>query len=180
MSQPVNSTQIDRKTPPKVTRKRRKLAFEDMEDVALLVIKYRMNETEACGHLEIRPHQWFLYKQRKGMIPKFEAIQNRIRAAQLANTIGAIDKAGEDREVEYVNRKGEVGTITKPGDWRAKAWIAERVLAPERFSDRQGQPQSVTNNIFTVDVSSIIERVYKAKAIDIDEVKSLPESTQLD
>jgi hypothetical protein len=121
--------------------KRRKITIEDMEAVCRLIVSRRLTETEAAALQGIRQDAWFNYKSLKRNVPRFNDILTRIRASNIDKCLTSIQNAGEDRLV---------GEFVKAGDWRANAWIAERVLAPERFADRksdapQGQPQvSVT------------------------------------
>jgi len=160
---------------------RRALKRADIKAVAERIVKYRMNETEACLDYGIRPKQWFQFKQRHKTSEEFEAIINTIRAGQIRNCIDAIDECGSDREFEVLTKKGEIATITKPGDWRAKAWIAERVLAPERMGQQQGAVNATQVNVYAqlgLDVAQLLQQGQdraKAKAIDVKESKLLPE-----
>lgn len=108
--------------------------------IAELVVKYRLTESEACLSLNVRPKTWFNWKVKQNNGGKYEDILSRIRAGQLKNVIESISKAGDERTI--VTRAGNKVQVN--GDWRAKAWIAERVLAPERLGDRQptSQPQT--------------------------------------
>jgi len=159
---------------------RRRLKRADIEAVAKLVVKYRMNETEACLECGIAPKTWFNFKQRHKTQEQFEVMINGIRASQLRNCVDSIDDAGTTREYESVNKKGEQVTLTKFGDWRAKAWIAERVLAPERLSDRQGSQTNVNVAIVPSNVlDSLLAKVYaepvkQQAVIDVEPVKQLP------
>lgn len=152
--------------PPRSPRRRIKRA--DIKAIADLVVQYRMNETEACLEAGIAPKTWANFKLRHKTQEAFEEMINGIRASQLRNCIGSISKAGDDREFETVTKSGDVATITKPGDWRAKAWIAERVLASDRFSQQQAQPNAVQVNIYQqlgVDVDKLLaEGQQRAKA----------------
>ena len=82
--------------------------------------------------------------------------------------IAYIDEAGDEREYSYVDKRGELKTMTKPGDWRAKAWIAERILAPERLGDRQATV-SVQTNVYAqigIDVQALLKQgAERAKAV---------------
>ncbi len=117
---------------------RRKITSKDIQEIATLMSK-RISETGAVLMLQIRPQSWFNWKSKEKNKRKFEELFTRIREKKLNSIIEAIDESGESREINLPNGK----TYTKNGDWRAKAWIAERVLAPERFSDRQ-QAESTT------------------------------------
>lgn len=165
-------------------KQRIKLTLNDAHDIAELMVKFRMTETEACNHLDINPVRWFEFKVRKKVLPEFSKAQERIRAARLVSVISSIDEAGDERSYDYVDKRGEVKSITKPGDWRAKAWIAERVLAPERLGQQQ-QPQAVQVNVYAqlgIDVERLLADAYKAKSkaiVDVVEAKQLPEQAKV-
>lgn len=159
---------------PKRQGKRRKITLEDMEAVCTLVVKSRLNETEAASLQGISQHQWFVYKQRAKKQAEFESICTRIRAANINAAITRIEKAGDDLHIET-----ETGTIVKRGDWRADAWRAERVLAPERFADRRNdgapqQPAFININLMT----ETLARLYNAQSKAVVEcpasVQALP------
>lgn len=171
--------QIANYTPKK---QRIKLTLNDANDIAELMVKFRMTETEACNHLDINPVRWFEFKVRKKVLPEFSKAQERIRAARLKTVISAIDEAGDERTYDYVDKRGEVKSMTKPGDWRAKAWIAERILAPERLGQQQAvAPAQV--NIYAaigIDVERLLADGYsKAKRIvDVQEVQQIEHKSE--
>ena len=140
------------------------------EQIAELVVKYRMTESEACLHLGIKPQSWFDKKCRR-MESKYADIISRIRAGQLQNVIDSISRAGDEQT--KVTRAGNA--IQVPGDWRAKAWIAERVLAPERLGDRQqsaGPAQPVQINVML----SGVERAYAQVVCNQPQPKQIEKS----
>lgn len=138
------------------------------ENIADLVVKYKMTESEACAHLGIKRQTWFNHKCRPRVGSKYDEIINRIRGAQLVNCIGTINKAGETRTV--TGRDGKAVEIS--GDWRAKAWIAERVLAPERFADRQ--PDQTTTVQVTVALQAATDLYTKLSTAQVVDVQSEP------
>ena len=160
--------------------KRRRITKADIKDIANLVVKYRMNETEACLECGINPKQWSLFKHRHKTSATFEELINGIRARNLRNCLDSIDEAGNTREYESVNKKGEQVTLTKFGDWRAKAWIAERVLAPERMGQQQQTVNATQVNVYAqlgLDVAQLLQQGAeraKAKVIEVKESKLLP------
>lgn len=164
--------------------KRRRITKHDIKQIAGLVVKYRMNETEACLEAGIAPKTWANFKLRHKTQEAFEEMINGIRAAQLHNCIDSIDASGNDREFETVTKSGQITTVTKPGDWRAKAWIAERVLAADRFGQQQA-PAPVAIDAYAqlgLDVAKLLGQAYaqhqQAKAVvDVQEVKQLPEQS---
>jgi len=163
-------------TSPIAPSKRRKITLRDVEEISKLMAK-RITESGACLLLDIRPDTWFNWKSKQANESKFKEIFTRIREAKLNACLEAIDEAGEKRT--YVNKKGEVCEAS--GDWRAKAWMAERAYAPDRFSDRQQAP--VTNNLILgeLETKRLLETIYGAskptvecqpvsKAIDVQAV----------
>ena len=126
---------------PKGRGKRRKVTIQDAEEICRKIVRYRMNETDAAKTLGIAQRQWFLWKERKKHCAEFESLLLRIRESNIQACLDTIDAAGNP--VTFETPKG---SYKKPGDWRAKAWIAERVLAPERFGQQQA-PATVTNSV---------------------------------
>ena len=114
----------DSKTPPQTPPKRRKITKDDVEDLAKLMAK-RIDESGACHMLGIKPMTWFKWKSKEANKAKFAEILSRVREAKLNACLEAIDEAGDGNA-----EKGQ-----RP-DWRAKAWLAERVLAPERYQQK--------------------------------------------
>lgn len=115
--------------------------------------------------LKIKPDSWFQWKRRAKNISKFEQILTRIRESKLNSCIASIDEAGESCLIQ--TEDGEK-TYTKRGDWRAKAWLAERVLAPERLGDKQAdQSAHVTVNILSTEAMAKIEASFKSQHVAI-------------
>lgn len=164
--------------------KRRRITRHDIKQIAGLVVKYRMNETEACLEAGISPKQWSLFKHRHKTSATFEELINGIRASNLRNCIDSIDECGSDREFQSLSKDGREVTITKPGDWRAKAWIAERVLAPERLGQQQAALAPASLDAFAqlgLDVARLLAegaQRNKAKVIDVTATKVLTEQGQ--
>lgn len=172
---------LDEQTATSAIPKRRKLTLWDVKAIANKVVKFRMNESQACYSLHINPKQWFDFKQRHKTQAQFDAIIETVKGAQIENCVQIITNHGDGIEYTAMNKQGEVVTLTKPGDWRAAAWIAERVLSPETFGQQQ-QPINATQiNHFTsigIDLEQLGNRVYaerKAKAIVVQSAKLLPE-----
>lgn len=179
------STAIDTNSIQKPIRSpRRRLKSADIKQIANFVVKYRMNETEACLEAGIAPKTWANFKLRHKTQEAFEEMINGIRASQLRNCIGSIDKAGDDREFETVTKSGEIATITKPGDWRAKAWIAERVLAADRFGQQQPTTSAVQVNVYAqlgIDVERLLAEGAarnKRAVMDMQTVKQIGNGKQ--
>lgn len=169
---------LDRKRATSAIPQRRKLTLTDVRDIATKVTKSRLSESEACYSLNINPKQWFNFKQKHKAHEQFNAMIETIRASQLENCIQVIDSHGDGITYTTLNKQGEVVELTKPGDWRAKAWIAERVLAPERLGQQQQASGPVQVNVYAqlgIDVERLLADAYKAKskAIDVVEVKQL-------
>ena len=96
---------------------------------------------------------WFDWKHRNKA--KFSDILSRIREAKLNAIIDSIDEAGD----------GDASRGMRP-DWRAKAWIAERVIAPERF---QQKPEQAAAPSVTISISpALASLVYGSNSPAID------------
>lgn len=116
----------------------------------------RLSELESCLFLNI-PHGTFnAWKSKNGNEHQFTSLLTRLRAAKINNLIDSIDQAGEP--CSYMANGKE---YTKPGDWRAKAWIAERVVAPDRYGQQQ-QQQSGPNVLVIGDsaAQAILDKVF--------------------
>jgi hypothetical protein len=118
--------------------------MDDVEAISRQIVKYRCTETEAAKNQGIEQHHWFRWKMRKKSGPQFATILGRVREENIAACLDTINAAGDE-----ITISSPKGTITRPGDWRAKAWMAERVLAPERFG-QQAAAAATTNNSVTV------------------------------
>lgn len=155
-----------------IETKRRRITKKDIESMAKLVAK-RITETGACLMLGIKPETWFNFKLRQQNQSKFEESIAHFRESKLNDCLESIDKAGD--EISFQNEDGTHSI--KRGDWRAKAWLAERVLAPERLGQQQtGQPQV---QIFAGDsaVRAVLEKVYNRTELTYKEPKQLPSVT---
>jgi hypothetical protein len=100
--------------------KRRKLDWADIDAIARVVIKNKCTERDACLHLGLNPAQWDSYKSKKRRKEGFDILLAKLKEAKLEGLIDNIDEVGR-------------GIGVKQRDWRASAWIAERI-APERFA----------------------------------------------
>ena len=107
-------------------KRARKLTNQDIQAIADCVATMKLTETEACLHLGIKPHQWKVWKSRGKHSATFETIIARTRANDIAGLVNKIRRAGDDQEIELPNGR----IANKRGDWRAPAWILERV-APQ-------------------------------------------------
>lgn len=154
----------------------RRITWQDAEAIADLVTD-SLTETEACLNIGIsNVRQWFRFKERAKHKPQFDALLTRLRGNKLHGCIKAIRNAGDEREINLPNGK----TYTKTGDWRAKAWLAERVLAPERLGDRQ-QPTNQTNVIMGDDVAArVIALFNQSKQRQVGSITNPREDKLLD
>lgn len=157
-------------TPHKL--KLRKITRADVEEIARLIITRRLNETDSCNLLNINPRRWFKWKDRAKHKGEFDSLLSRVRAANIDAVIQTIDEAGTPCE-------------GKRSDWRAKAWIAERVLAPELFG--QQQAGNVTNQTAIIigaggetSVLKMLDAIYQAKLPPSEPLKQLESEQVLD
>lgn len=150
--------------------------MQDAEAVASYVAR-RITETGACLLLNIKPETWMVWKTRNKNSARFEKVLHRVRETKIDATLKQIDEAGDEWEREYIGKDGEVRSIKVKGDWRAKAWIAERVLAPERFADRRNENAATGQPVVQVNViAEGLKRVYGVIEAP-REVKALPNAS---
>ena len=153
--------------------KARKITADDLNAIAKLCAK-RITETGACLMLGIKPEQWMLWKTRSKRSGRFDKEVTRIRESKLEACIDAIDEAGDSATVTVNGKEYE-----KRGDWRAKAWIAEQVLAPERFGQRHESTTNQTVNIIgdaaVNKVLAMFKQQRQAKLIDVTTPAQLTE-----
>ncbi len=102
-----------------------KIVAEDAEAIAQMVVRLKLNETEACLHYGITPKAWSCWKTRHANSEVFVGVVSRVRAMKVESLLGSIEHAGY---------RGE-----RP-DWRAHAWLLERT-EPDRFGERRGGPE---------------------------------------
>lgn len=176
----AQDTALDRKQATNAIPCRRKLTLADVRDIAAKVVSSRLNESQACYSLNINPKQWFNFKQKHSKQEQFNAIIETIRASQIENCVQVINNHGDGVEYTVLNKQGEVVTLTKPGDWRAKAWIAERVLSPEVFGQQQAAIAAGQLDPYAqlgLDVAKLLGQAYAqagSKAVvDVAEVKQI-------
>lgn len=148
----------------------RKLTRRDMDDIAKLVSTRKCTEKEACLMLNIKYSQWEVWKCRAKRSAIFESRIARIRGNYLSGLVDSIDRAGDDKDITITDSKGNQKTITKTGDWRAKAWIAEKI--DTRF---QNQVISQAPTV-TVQIGVIHEQLKRVIGFDrtIDTIEDKP------
>ena len=136
--------------------KRRKLTFQDAEAIAKLVCKSKLTETEACHILDILPQQWFIFKQRKAVAPKFERLISRIRGFAIETAMQTIEDCGN-------------GVGMKQPDWRAHAFRLS-VIAPERFApQRAGNEAQTQSTASTAVLEALLAMSTKVFALPANE-----------
>lgn len=150
--------------------KARKLTIGDAEAIARLVSTRKLLENEACLSLDIEPKQWFQWKSRHKHLATFERLTTRMKADKLAGLVERIENSSLDAEI-MINGK----PVTKRGDWRAGAWIAER-LAPERFALQANQANAPAPVINIAVMSEAAKRVYD---IESEPAKQLRDKIKL-
>ena len=124
----------------------RKLTTIDLNEVARLVATRKMTETDACIMLDIKPSRWFDFKSRNRHSTEFSDAIIRMRENKICGMVDLIEDSAN-------------GIGIKQRDWRAGAWIAER-LAPERFAQVKSDAPAVTNNLNVVVMSDTLKRIY--------------------
>jgi hypothetical protein len=152
-------------TAPPTTQYKR-ITKQDAEQIAELTQKYRLTESEACARLSIKRERWYQWKTTRRNEAEFSNILTRVRSALKVNVIEAINRAGD-------------GIGMKQPDWRAKAWLAERVIDPVAYGDTQNLQQQVVGPAFAlIDKAlqmAISSRKQTEQVIDIEPVKLITE-----
>ena len=165
------------------SRRAKRFTSEDIEEIAQLNAK-RLSDAEACELLGIKYMSFAKWKSKERNNCKLKEAISRARAIKLEACIKAIDEAGDAATVTINGKEYE-----KRGDWRAKAWIAEQVLAPERFGQRHeaqsGQQPSIPLEDIAKALQIAMSRVQSSSmAADavtdatVIETKILPDSQQ--
>lgn len=127
--------------------KARKIDRQFVLELCQLVAK-RINETAACSMLNVNHRAWFRWKERKKNQRKFDALLLRVRETKLNSLLESIDDAGTSETI--ADSTGKVHVLRR-ADWRAHAWLAERVIAPERLGQVNGS-STTTNTQIVVNV----------------------------
>jgi hypothetical protein len=148
-----------------LVKRGRRIDEQAAYEMAGLVAK-RITETGAAMILGINPQTWFNWKSLNSS--KFSDLLTYVREAKLSATLDAIDEAGDGKVIETPD--GPV--VVARADWRAKAWMAERALAPERFAK---QPEQTTQPTVNVLVTSELSRLVYGDAIEAQVVSDATE-----
>ena len=147
-------------------KRARRLTIHDAEAIARLVATRKLTESEACLTIGIKPHQWIVWRSRKKNTPLFDTIITRTRADSINGLIDRIERAGDDYEITLPNGK----VINKRGDWRALAWITEKI--EPRFADAPAQPNPPA---IAIQVNLIHEQLKKVIGVSNPEPKLIEE-----
>ena len=131
-----------------------------MEEICRLVVEFKLTETEAALQLGFNQHQYFNFKNRQKHIAKFEDILSRIRAANITSTISKIKAAGD-------------GIANNRPDWRAHAFILERVVGNGRFDQKQSDDTRPANNIVVQISSELAQKAFERLAMPVIDVKAI-------
>lgn len=130
---------------------RRKVTKQDVEEIARLMATRRLTETGCCLIRGISDKQWWNWKSKGRNKEKFTDLFTRIRESKLDLLVERIENASEDAEISVGDK-----IVTKRGDWRAAAWLTEKI-APERFAQQINQSIEKPQNPLMLDA---MKRVY--------------------
>ena len=155
----TDSTQIGGK-------RARKLSMGDAEAIASLVATRKLLENEACLSLGIQYKQWLQWKSRHKHGATFESLITRMKADKLAGLLDNIENVSN-------------GIGVKQRDWRAGAWIAER-LAPERFALNQAPAINQTANVTVIAMHDTLKRLFQSPIESLQPVCELASVTTAD
>ncbi len=115
-----------------------KFTEAEVKELARLVSECKMTESEAAITLGRKPEHWQTWKSRHKHSASFATLIAHTRGKMVDGLISKIKTAGDDYEIVLPNGK----VINKRGDWRAPAWILEKV-APQ-FAPQQSAPSAQT------------------------------------
>jgi hypothetical protein len=122
---------------PEHKQRTRKLTEADLEAIASLIVDCGLTETEAAIHCGFKPQSlWDFKTKHKGASKYSEAIA-RLRGASLQRIVMSIKDAGTP-DADPASKKR--------ADWRALAWIAEKITAPDRLGQQVQVGGPTTNN----------------------------------
>jgi hypothetical protein len=122
---------------PEHRQRTRKLTEADLEAIASLIVDCGLTETEAAIHCGFKPQSlWDFKTKHKGASKYSEAIA-RLRGASLQRIVTSIKAAGTP-DADPASRKR--------ADWRALAWIAEKITAPDRLGQQPTPTTTTTTN----------------------------------
>jgi len=122
------------------------------KEMAKLVAK-RITEAGAAMILGIKPTAWYVWKSRNK--DKFSNLLMYVRESKINAMLDSIDEAGDGKVVE--TEDGPV--VLARADWRAKSWLLERAIAPERFA-KQPEQIAPAPAINVQILSSLAEQVF--------------------
>ena len=120
----------------------------------------------------IKRDTWFNWKHIHKY--RYDDSLSRIRAAKINSCLEAIDQAGDGRTIETAT--GETIVLAR-ADWRAKAWMLERAVAPERFREQQQQASplpAIAAEILSELSAKVFAKDRPEAVLDAQEVKALP------
>lgn len=148
---------------PTITRK---IDEQTLEEMAKLMSK-RITETGACLMLGLVPENWFNWKCKHK--DKFNDVFTRIREAKLNACIDAIDEAGDGNPEKGVR-----------ADWRAKAFLVQQVIAPERFAKQADTGQTPAVSITCTLAPELVRAVFQdCQTVDVETLPDKPKAALL-
>jgi len=153
---------ISGKQTPDKPKRARALKLNDIEEIARLIATRKLTETEACLTLGITPNVFFRWKQRHKNQTNIDTLITRMRADKIQGLIDNIENVGN-------------GIGVKQRDWRASAWIAERV-APEKFNLNKDNSTAQAPTVNIQIMSDALKRIYSTQdsTNQISELNSPP------
>jgi hypothetical protein len=130
----------------KVKRIRRKITEVEVKEIARRVAERCLTETEACHLVDIKPVNWFQWKQKESNSLRFNTLFTRMKSAKIESALKRIDDCGD-------------GIGLKQPDWRAKAFMLQ-AMDRKRFGMQASEPgEQVANYNITV-ITDSIRRAY--------------------
>jgi len=123
---------------PEHKQRNRKITEVDLEAIAQLIVECGLTETEAAIHCGFKPQSLWDFKTKHRGASKYTEAIARLRGASLLRIVNSIKDAGTP-DPDPASKKR--------ADWRALAWIAEKIIAPDRLGQQIQTSPAMNNQI---------------------------------
>lgn len=149
-AEPVKKKQIHKNYKPRKPNTKisaPRITKPEVEDICKLMAENRLTEREALLHLNIKEGHWRVWKHTQKNSQEFADLIEKIKAAKIVNMMQKVEDAGN-------------GVNMKQPDWRANAWLLERVLDPERFGNQNKPAPAPQININMGLLDSTLDKIF--------------------
>jgi hypothetical protein len=148
----MNQIQTDQPRFPKIYRE---FDETDIDNVARLCA-LRLTETDACAHLGIKFDSWRAFKCRGKNKARFINALARLKSAKVEAMVADIEAARDK--------------LGQP-DWRARAWLLERVFSHDTIGRKESEVQQTVSGQVThkIEIDGALKKIFgdEEPAIDV-------------